>query len=224
MSLDLWNKLRTPPPTALKPISGGRLNGKTDINPMWRLQALTEQFGPCGVGWRYEITNVWMVDASEGQKILYMQVHLFIKENGEWSAPIPGFGGDFMIEKERAGLHANDEAFKMAETDALGNAMKKLGQAADVYWAAGKESKYDKQPTTQQPAKPTQTVKPPITDAQRKKMFAMTKDAGITGEQMKEHIHTTYQVQSSNDLTQEQAKEVINWLDKQIIERKEKGE
>lgn len=164
-NLELWDNLRTPPPGATKPITGGRLNGKSDISPIWRMKALTEQFGPCGVGWKFEVVNTWIVDGSEGQKMLYMQVHLFTKKDNEWSAPIPGFGGDFLIEKERGGLHSNDEAFKMAETDAMGNAMKKLGVAADVYWEKGRETKYDKPAQTitgnanqpaPQPPQPTQ--------------------------------------------------------------------
>lgn len=45
------------PNEAKTPITGGRLNGKTNINPMWRIKALTELFGPVGIGWYYEITN-----------------------------------------------------------------------------------------------------------------------------------------------------------------------
>ena len=54
-NLDLYNKVRTVPPEAQKKITGGRLNGMTDINPMWRIKALTEQFGMCGFGWKYVI-------------------------------------------------------------------------------------------------------------------------------------------------------------------------
>ena len=54
-NLDIYNKLRNVPETAKKPIQAGRLRGKTDINPLWRLKLLTEVFGPCGIGWMYEI-------------------------------------------------------------------------------------------------------------------------------------------------------------------------
>lgn len=61
---------------------------------------------------------------------------------------------------------------------------------------------------------------PKMNEAQRKKMFAMSKDAGLTSDEMREYIHSTYNVASSNDLTVEQAKQVIDWLDKRIAERK----
>ena len=50
-NLTIYNKARVVPESAQKTIKGGRLNGMTDINPMWRIQMLTELFGPCGIGW-----------------------------------------------------------------------------------------------------------------------------------------------------------------------------
>ena len=36
--LELYDKIRQVPDNAKKTISAGRLKGKTDINPMWRLK------------------------------------------------------------------------------------------------------------------------------------------------------------------------------------------
>jgi len=63
--------------------------------------------------------------------------------------------------------------------------------------------------------------KPRLTDSQRKQMFAMSKQAGMTVDGIKEHIHTTYSVESSNDLTIDQAEDLISWLDDRISEHKE---
>ena len=49
-NLKLYNAVRSVPAEAQKKINGGRLKGMTDINPMWRIKTLTEQFGVCGVG------------------------------------------------------------------------------------------------------------------------------------------------------------------------------
>ena len=54
-NLELYEAFRAVPETAQKTIKGGRLNGMTDINPMWRIKTLTERFGPCGIGWKYTI-------------------------------------------------------------------------------------------------------------------------------------------------------------------------
>ena len=55
--MDIYNRLRKVPDEAKKAIAAGRLKGFTDINPMWRIKALTEAFGPCGFGWWYKITD-----------------------------------------------------------------------------------------------------------------------------------------------------------------------
>ena len=49
-NLKLWEAVKQPPASALKPIGGGRLKGMTDIKPQWRYLVMTEQFGPCGFG------------------------------------------------------------------------------------------------------------------------------------------------------------------------------
>ena len=41
-NLDIYEKVRSVPQNAQKEIKAGRLKGMTDINPMWRIQKLTE--------------------------------------------------------------------------------------------------------------------------------------------------------------------------------------
>jgi hypothetical protein len=151
MNLDLWNKVKQPPKSALKQIAGGRLKGMTDISPQWRYEALTENFGICGVGWKFEIDKVW-TEPGEGEQVFaFANVSLFLKIDGEWSEAIPGNGGHKLVTLERGGLYNNDEAFKMAITDALSSCVKMLGFGADIYYGRFDGSKYDseKQGTTQ---------------------------------------------------------------------------
>lgn len=131
--VDIYKALSTPPKTALKTIQAGNLKGKSDINPQWKLEAVTEQFGLCGIGWKFEILDKTIYPLEDKQILLYMTVALFIKNGEIWSDPIIGCGGDFIVQKFKTGLTPNDEAFKMCLTDALGNAMKNIGVAADVY-------------------------------------------------------------------------------------------
>ena len=145
----IWDALKTPPAAALKEIKGGRIGGMTDINPQWRMGAMTKEFGPCGIGWRYTIEKLWTEAAgTKGEVTVFALVHVFIRgqegENwSEWSQAIPGIGGNKLVTSESSGLHVNDECYKMAVTDALSVAFKALGVAADVYM--GKfDSKYDK--------------------------------------------------------------------------------
>lgn len=145
-NLDYYNKLKAVPQQALRQIQSGRLRGKHDINPMWRIKAMTEQFGVCGIGWKYVITKQWTETFGSEVKV-YCNIDLFIKVNGEWSDAIPGTGGSSEVSMESKGAYVSDECYKMALTDALSVAMKALGVAADVYFEAGKniidiESKY----------------------------------------------------------------------------------
>ena len=137
-NLDYYNKLKVVPQQALRQIQSGRLRGKHDINPMWRIKAMTEQFGVCGIGWKYVITKQWTETFGSEVKA-YCNIDLFIKVNGEWSDAIQGTGGSSEVSMESKGAYVSDECYKMALTDALSVAMKALGVAADVYFEAGKD-------------------------------------------------------------------------------------
>ena len=133
-NLALWQAVRCPPREALRRIEAGRLKGKTDINPVWRIKALTEQFGPCGAGWYYDILSQRLEPGADGETAAFVDIRLYVKWQGEWSKPIPGAGGAMYISKERNGFYTDDEAFKKALTDAISVSCKALGFAADVYW------------------------------------------------------------------------------------------
>lgn len=144
-NLSIYNKYRTVPKEAQKNIGGGRMKGMTDINPMWRLKSLTEQFGPCGIGWYYTPVRKWIEQCGD-EVAAFVDIELFIKVNGEWSMPISGTGGSMFRAKEKSGLYVSDECFKMATTDAISVACKQLGFGADIYWQ-GDKSKYDQRDT-----------------------------------------------------------------------------
>ena len=139
----IYNAVKDVPESAKKPITGGRLKGMTDISPMWRIKMLTELFGPCGIGWRYEITSQDTVGGSGGEVAAFVGINLFYKMNGEWSEPIPGIGGSMLVASESKGLRTDDEAFKKALTDAISVSAKALGVGATVYWPNHDQSKYD---------------------------------------------------------------------------------
>ncbi len=147
-NLKLYNIGRAVPDSAKKEIKAGRLKGKTDINPMWRIKVLTEMFGPCGIGWWYDITEKIILDDPETrQKAAFVDILLFYKDpaTGEVSHGIPGTGGASFVSKESNGFYVSDECFKMALTDAISVSAKALGIGADVYYEKDK-TKYDAQP------------------------------------------------------------------------------
>ena len=146
-NMQIYNAVRKCPDNALRKISAGRLKGKSDINPMWRIQALTEQFGVCGIGWYYDITRQWTEQGANNEIAAFCNIDLYIKSGDDWSKPIKGTGGSSFVANERNGAYTSDECYKMALTDAISVACKALGFAADIYWDQG-QSKYNSPPVS----------------------------------------------------------------------------
>ncbi len=141
-NMRIYDAVRSVPENAKRPISGGRLAGKTDINPMWRIKTLTEQFGPCGIGWYYKPVRKW-TEAFGDEVAAFVDIELYVKDGGSWSMPIAGTGGSMLAEKQKGSVYVSDECYKMATTDAISVACKQLGIGADVYWDAD-GSKYNR--------------------------------------------------------------------------------
>lgn len=166
-NLTMYKKYAQPPADALKEFNNGRFKG-TDINPMWRIKVLTEEYGECGIGWycvpirhwteRAEYDAIVMGETKHMLDIaVFYEVELYVKRNGEWSKPIYGVGGNLFSEysRKQGRIITSDEAYKMAYTDALGIACKALGIGADVWWKSN-DSKY----TRNNEDKPSEPDKP----------------------------------------------------------------
>ena len=210
-NMKLWNAVKQPPKEALKTIGGGRVRGMTDINPQWRLEAMTEQFGPCGEGWKYTIDKLWTEPGPYEQVFCFALVSVFHREygldGGGWSEPVPGVGGNYLVVKESGGLHANDEGFKMAVTDALSVALKALGFGAEVYAGRWDGSKY----LTPAPHEPTIT-EPAVADLQ-----TMVDDLVKAGklksqDDFKQRLKKKFQVDEIAQLNKKQARALANNL------------
>jgi len=209
--LSIYEAVRSVPDKAKKTISGGRLNGMTDINPMWRIKTLTEQFGPCGIGWHYTIVKQWLENGPDGDISAFTNIELFIKVEGEWSLGIPGTGGSTFVAKEKNGLKMSDEAFKMSLTDALSVSCKALGIGADVYWEKDttKYSRQEEEPQRPQAA-PSQGANNKANDAQIKKLFATAKGKGVPDTEIKQKLADMGKT-SSKELTVNECSNLIDW-------------
>ena len=143
-NLALYNAVRTVPDNALRKIEAGRLKGKSDINPVWRIKTLTALFGQVGFGWYTSIDREWTETSENGEVAVFIDISLYVKKDGEWSKPIHGTGGNKLLSLEKKydnGVqvtvpYLDDEAYKKAYTDAISVACKALGIGADVYWEA----------------------------------------------------------------------------------------
>jgi hypothetical protein len=211
-NLELYNKVREVPQEALKPITAGRLKGKSDINPMWRIKTLTEQFGMIGIGWYYDILEERIEEGAKNEKCALIKIALYIKVDGEWSKPILGTGGSSFVANEKNGLYTNDECFKMALTDAISVCCKMLGIGANVYWDKDK-SKYQ-QPT--QPIKPPQQPKKEYEKISDEQVQTLMELAGDKVELAK-RIIKKYNYKSSREISVHDYNNICKEITKEIM-------
>lgn len=217
-NLERYDRVRSVPEKAKRKIGAGRLKGFTDINPMWRIKVLTEEYGEVGVGWYTKIERTWIDEGAGGEKVANIIISLYTVTDGTPSAPITGVGGSYLVSKEKNGLYTDDECWKKAYTDALSVACKAIGIGADVYYEKDASGKYGEPEAPEgQPAPPVGKKPPEGGKGQQKSKFAqindLIKDSSITIDTITDWI-----VQASgkniriNDLNDEQ----FAWLVKQI--------
>lgn len=147
----LWDELgRTDPANTKSFKRAGGFSG-TAIKPMWSFKRMTEQFGPCGLGWGVNEPSFQVVNGCDGEVLVYCTVSIWYSEEansedgGKYrrlNQPVFGVGGDKVVVKQSSGLRSDDEAFKKAYTDAIGNALKLIGVGADVHMGLFDDSKY----------------------------------------------------------------------------------
>ncbi len=218
-NLKIYNAGRAVPKEAQKPIQGGRLRGKTDINPMWRIRVLTEQFGPAGIGWYYEIDERWLDIGADGVTTANIVISLYVKHDGEWSKAIKGIGGATFIDKEKGGYFTDDDCYKKALTDAISVSCKALGIGADVYWDSD-PSKYGASPegslakaAAQTPKTTSEKQSPLIDKEQMMKLLDLAKEKNVPVDQIEkrynkkvEHLTIEEWTSAMNGLRKTQAK------------------
>ena len=204
-NLSIYERVRSVPKEAKKEIEAGRLKGKNDINPMWRIKKLTEVFGPAGFGWYTEIVRTWTEASESGEMAVFVDIHLFVKKAGEWSKPMYGNGGNRLVANEKKYENGqqvyvpflDDDAYKKAYTDAISVAAKALGIGADVYFEKD-VTKYDSQPqAVQQQAQPAAApVLPKLTSksAQWKSAVAFTASLKDDADAISQKIRLKYSI------------------------------
>ena len=184
--LRIYDAVRSVPEDAQKIIRGGRLNGMTNINPMWRIKKLTEQFGACGFGWYYDIKRMWLENSMASDEIVAnVEIDLYVKIGDEWSKPIRGVGGSMFLAQEKNGLHTDDEAYKKALTDAISVSCKALGMGADIYWDSD-STKYDRTADRQEVV---ESIKE--RETWRGKVLELALEKGISNEELSRDYNLT---------------------------------
>lgn len=149
-NLEIWNAVSKTDPKHTKQFSrAGGFKG-TAIKPIWIVKRLTEQFGPVGMGWGMRDPQFQVVPAGD-EMMVYCTVTCWhtTPDNA-----FVGVGGDKVTTKRQSGAFNDDEAFKKAFTDAVGNAFKFVGLGADVHMGQFEDSKYLREVTQEFSEKP----------------------------------------------------------------------
>ena len=192
---EIWDKLARPDPKALKAFQrSGGFRG-TAINPMHTLHSVTEAFGPCGTGWGMTKPEFQVVGTN-----VYCSVGVWYKDASE---PVWGVGGETLSGR------GDDEAFKKAYTDALGNALKHLGANADIYFNLWDGNKYvDERPA---PAMQEEEPRPSVMPSTNGKPGASKAAFREDFDKMTKAIRDVASVTALKALWKENATDIDEW-------------
>jgi hypothetical protein len=150
-NMKIWEALGKTAPQHTKSFKRAGGFGGTAIKPIYTTQKMTEVFGPAGMGWGMGEPSFQVVPGHNGEVLVYCTVRLWwVLPGGSEVNEVYGVGGDKVVSHIKANEQYNrperwendDEAFKKAFTDAVGNAMKHLGMSADVHMGLFDDSKY----------------------------------------------------------------------------------
>lgn len=145
-NLAIWSSLAKTDPSQTKQFKrAGGFSG-TAVKPIWCIKRMTEQFGPCGTGWGVSEPSFQVVPGHNSEVLVYCYLSIWYGDG----KTVFGVGGDKVITYIKANEQYNrperwendDEAFKKAFTDAMTNAMKLIGMAADIHMGLFDDNKY----------------------------------------------------------------------------------
>jgi hypothetical protein len=140
-NMDLWKRVSKTDPSAVKPITGKQYKGNSP-KPYWIVQRLTEEFGPCGIGWGFTILNERMEHLTQTEILHVAVVRLWYEIDGK-RGELEQIGQTKAVyEKSAGGLMVDEDAPKKSVTDALVKCASYIGFAGDIFSGRWDDSKY----------------------------------------------------------------------------------
>ena len=131
----LWRRVCKTDPRHVKPITGKSYSGNSP-KPYWIVERITEEFGPCGIGWGFEILgerfeHFGTGDAAEALHVATVRFWYVLdgqrgelEQVGQTRAAYTTSKGKFMVD---------EDAPKKSVTDALVKCASYLGFAGDIF-------------------------------------------------------------------------------------------
>lgn len=139
-NLALWRAVERTPKEHTKAITGKAYKG-TSPKPHYLVMKATETFGPCGIGWGFNVLSERIVDGSEGVKVHIAHIRVWYKWNGE-RGEVEHMGQTVLAGKNKNGAFTDEDAPKKSITDGLVKALSMIGFAGDIFIGRYDDSKY----------------------------------------------------------------------------------
>ncbi|MGL4649558.1 MAG: hypothetical protein ACRC1H_09130 [Caldilineaceae bacterium] len=141
----IWARAFTTDPRAVKAITGKQYKGNSP-KPYWIVERMTDEFGPCGIGWGFTILNERFERFGEHESLHIAVVRLWyvmqidsVQHRGEFEqvgqtrSSYMSAAGKFIVD---------EDAPKKSVTDALVKCASYLGFAGDIFSGMWDDSKY----------------------------------------------------------------------------------
>jgi hypothetical protein len=155
----LWQRVCVTDPKAVKPITGKQYSGNSP-KPYWIVERLTDEFGPCGIGWGFKIINERFERFTETDSLHVAAVQFWyvldgqrgeLEQIGQTKASYTSAAGKFILD---------EDAPKKSVTDALVKCASYLGFAGDIFSGRWDDSKYVKEAGAEWEARKREAASP----------------------------------------------------------------
>lgn len=164
-NLKLWQSVEKTNPKYVKQITGKPYKG-TSPSPTYLVWKATNTFGPCGIGWGFEVIDERLEDGVPGDKVHIARVKVWYIWNGQ-RGEVEHIGQTMFTGKNKNGPYTDEDAPKKSVTDALGKALSMIGFSADIFMGRYDDSKYvdqlrEEAATARRPAPAQIEHRPPV--------------------------------------------------------------
>lgn len=140
-NMKIWDAVSKTDPKHTKKVTFGRKF--TAIDAHYQVMKATEQFGPVGEGWGYNVEH-GSIKVDDDTMLAYSDVWLWQVNIKHTFGPFRGMSELRWLDKNGVVKHDTD-AFKKAMTDALTKGLSHLGFSADVFLGLFDDNKYVQQ-------------------------------------------------------------------------------
>ncbi len=138
--LALWQAVEKTPPAHTKPITGKAYKGNSP-KPHYLVWKATETFGPCGIGWGFNIISERVEPGVEGASVHIAHIRVWYIWNNQ-RGEVEHVGQTMFTGKNKNGLFTDEDAPKKSITDGLVKALSMIGFAGDIFMGRYDDSKY----------------------------------------------------------------------------------